>query len=256
MKTDDCDILLSLATVLSNLGKVVAEQVPFTSPDQISSVLARSKRFYQFAERQYKVSPPPTTRSQSVVVLLDNQTKISIQEALRLDRSRGDLLAAYAVFLSNFPERSAEARKYFERALRANPHDQSLQARFKSHMDAQSLPPPPPPLRGRTLSLSEPVLKKKASPFYRSLNSFRKSLLATTTPRETLTISAPTPTAKKLCVTLISAKKLALPDLSSSNLFCQLTLGNQALKSAMKKRTTSPEWNETFTLYVCPINVS
>lgn len=53
-----------------------------------------------------------------------------VQEALRIDSTRADLLASYAFYLLTLPERIKEAEKYYTLAMQANPHNHELRSRY------------------------------------------------------------------------------------------------------------------------------
>lgn len=54
-----------------------------------------------------------------------------LQEALRIDPTRADLLSSYASYLLTLPERIKEAEKYYNLAIQANPHDEELKGKYR-----------------------------------------------------------------------------------------------------------------------------
>lgn len=69
-----------------------------------------------------------------------------MQEALRIDGTRADTLATYALFLAEHaPEakKQAKAEKYFEMALQASPYDAALQQRYRVFKGEEDPEPEP-----------------------------------------------------------------------------------------------------------------
>jgi hypothetical protein len=69
-----------------------------------------------------------------------------VQEALRIDGTRADTLATYALFLAEHaPEakKQAKAEKYFQMALQASPYDAALQLRYRVFKGEENPEPEP-----------------------------------------------------------------------------------------------------------------
>jgi hypothetical protein len=174
MKSDDCDILLKLASVLDRLAEVVKERLPEyrrEGEEQETEAVVRIERLRRLAERQYQVMPAFANECVLDPANMSDIPHLVFQEALRIDSTQADVLAEYAAYLSRDPDRAQEAfevhgvscrsgvaacaarvlerifdprgvsprgaagYQYFSLAVQANPFNQDLEKKHKAFIE-------------------------------------------------------------------------------------------------------------------------
>jgi hypothetical protein len=125
MKSDDCDMLLKLASVLDRLAEVVKERLPEyrrQGEEQESEAAVRIERLRRLAELQYQVLSVFASLKNVKECVLDpaNIPHFVFQEALRIDSTQAYVLAEYAAYLSRDPDRAQEAVEVQLKTLRVS----------------------------------------------------------------------------------------------------------------------------------------
>lgn len=154
MKTDDQDLIVGLVRVLLACAKLLQAQAEHHSrPELKHAMTVRIQRMFILAERQLKVRTSVAHRSHQPSPWCVGRYSASspprpapVQEALRIDGTRADTLATYALFLAEHgpgAKKQAKAEKYFEMALQASPYDAALQQRYRVFKGEEDPEPEP-----------------------------------------------------------------------------------------------------------------
>lgn len=225
MKTDDQDLIVGLVRVLLACAKLLQAQAEHHSrPELKHAMTVRIQRMFILAERQLK-------------------------EALRIDGTRADTLATYALFLAEHgpgAKKQAKAEKYFEMALQASPYDAALQQRYRVFKGEEDPEPEP------TTTAPAPYLDRKSLSQRFSRHASVEQRMSVSGP---IAVSMPHSAApqvpKRLALTVACARKLAAMDTNGfSDPYCVVTHGSQTHQTETKKKTLNPAWNETFNILV------
>jgi len=216
MKSDDLDLLLGLGKVLSDIAKILKEQSRSKTKRSLSTEIERTRAL---AQRH-------------------------IKEALQVDSTKADTLAAYAIILADhFPEKREKAGQYFQMALQASPYNSNLIQRYQVFKQAEE----------NDKEEINPVLEKKRSIIADSASALTRRLSRSVYHSyEEIPISAPSVHApRRFHVHILSARDLhAMDSNGKADPYCVVTLGNQKHTTEIKKKDLNPEWNETFEFLV------